>query len=118
MSVFDDYFATITPGQKAELERIRAIVHKTVPDVVEGLSYGMPAYLYKGKGVLSAMVTKKFLSIYPYSGKVADTLKAKLKDYECTPGSIHYSEEKPMPEALIVDILHARMAEIDAKEKK
>jgi uncharacterized protein YdhG (YjbR/CyaY superfamily) len=118
MSSIDDYLTTVTPAEKAELERIRQIVQETVPGTEEGVSYGMPAYMYKGKAFLSAMVNKNFLSIYPFSGKTIDTLQDKLSDFECTSGSIHFSLEKTISEDLLKEIITTRLAEIEQSLKK
>jgi len=115
MSSFDDYFSTISPADRTEFERIRSIIREMVPSVEEGTSYGMPAYMYKGKGVVSTMVTKKFLSLYPFSGKIGDKLGDKLKGFETTPGSIHFSVEHPLSEALLREIVALRLEEIDSK---
>ena len=47
MSSFDDYLATLPDAQKAELERIRELVRRTVPDAEERTSYGMATFKYK-----------------------------------------------------------------------
>lgn len=117
-SPFDEYFAKVTLVQRAEFERIRQIVHAAVPSVVEGISYGMPAYLYRGKGLLSAMATKKHLSLYPFSGKTIDSLRDKLAGYELTSGSIHFLEGHPLSESLIQEIIRTRVQEIDARDSK
>ena len=49
MSVIDDYLVKYSNPEKAELERIRSIVQKTVPDAQEAIIYGMPGYKYKTK---------------------------------------------------------------------
>jgi uncharacterized protein YdhG (YjbR/CyaY superfamily) len=115
MSVFDDYFETITPEEKTEFERIRSIVREMVPTFEEGMSYGMPAYLYKEKAFLGTMAGKKFLSLYPYSGKTLAKLADKLEGYEQTPGSLHFSLEKPLPEELIKEIIETRLKEIEGR---
>ncbi|HEY3413843.1 MAG TPA: DUF1801 domain-containing protein [Armatimonadota bacterium] len=118
MSIIDDYLATVPPAEKAEFQRIRGIVKRLVPSVEEGVSYGMPAYLYNGKPVLSAIANKRFLSIYPFSGKVIDRLKEKLTGFECTSGSVHFTVERPVPEALLEEIIACRLQEIDAPKRK
>jgi hypothetical protein len=37
---FDDYLASLSEPERAELERVRQFVRPTVPDVEEGTSYG------------------------------------------------------------------------------
>lgn len=114
MNPFDEYFASLPPEIRAEFERIRRIVKEVVPTAEEGVSYAMPAYLHNGKAFLSAMATKKHLSLYPFSGKVIDKLRDKLANYELTTGSIHYSESQPFPEELLREIIACRLQEIES----
>lgn len=118
MSIMDDYFSTVTEPNKAEFERIRNIVTTLAPSMEEGTSYGMPAYLYNGKPLLSAVANKRFLSIYPFSGKVIEKLQDKLAAFECTSGSIHFSAERPLPAALLEEIIRCRLQEIDTPKRK
>lgn len=115
MPVIDDYIASVNPEERAEFERISRMVQEAVPSPGQGLSYGMPAYLYRGWPLISFVVTKKFLSIYPFSGKVVELLKDKLSEFETTPGSIHFSVGRPIPDELLREIIAARMREIEAK---
>ena len=110
----DDYIATLTPGQQAVFSDIRRVVKEVAPSTTQGVSYAMPAYIYKGKALLSAMANKKFLSLYPFSGKVIARLEDKLKDFETTSGSIHFSQEHPIPESLLKEIVKARLEEIES----
>jgi len=117
MKSVEAYITSAAPAQGAELTRIRTIVGQVVPSVEEGMSYAMPAYLYKGKALLSVMVTKKHLSLYPFSGKVLESMRPKLTEYEISAGSgsLHFTLEKPLTEGLIKEIITCRMREIDAK---
>lgn len=117
-SPFSEYLSTVPLGKRAAIERVKAIAEKCVPSTAEGVSYGMPALMYKGKPYLSCMATKKGLSIYPFSGKVGDKLAAELKDFEGTPGSIHFTEDHELSEALLEKVIKARLEEIEAKLKK
>jgi len=116
MTAMEEYIASLPPAIRADFERIRSIVHATVPEVEEGVSYAMPAYLYKGKGVLSAIMNKNFLSLYPFSGKTLEALRDRLGAYELTSGSLHFSVDNPVPEGLLKDLITTRLAEIDQKK--
>lgn len=115
MKTVDEYIAGTLPEQRVEFERIGRVVAELVPSVEQGTSYGMAAYMYKGKPLLSFVVAKNFLSLYPFSGKVVDKLGDKLQDFETTTGSIHFSVEHPVPEPLLKEVIALRMQEIDAK---
>jgi len=112
MTRIDEYLETLNPPVRSEMERIREVVRRIVPEAEEGKSYGVPAYLYRGKGLLSAIENKKFLSLYPFSGKVVERLKEELAGFECTSGSIHFTLDHPLPEPLIEALLRERIAEI------
>jgi uncharacterized protein YdhG (YjbR/CyaY superfamily) len=54
VSSFDEYLATVPEPEKAELERIRQVVRRAVPDAEEAMSYGMPAFKYKTRPLLGS----------------------------------------------------------------
>ena len=63
-----EYLSTIDGPDRAALERVYAIAREVVAEAEEGTSYGMAALIYRGKGLIATTRTKKFLSLYPYSG--------------------------------------------------
>ncbi len=112
MSPIDEYLAHLNSEQKAELERIRTTIHATVPEVEEGFSYGMPAFKYKDEYLIWFAAFKDHMSLFPTTTPIRE-LKDKLKDFKLSKGTIQFTLENPMPEALIKEILHVRLAEID-----
>lgn len=112
MSAVDDYLATLDAPRKAELERIRAIVHDAVPDVEEAQSYGMPAFKLKNRPLLAFTARPKHLSLYPFSPAVIDALRDQLADFELSKGTIHFDAEKPISESTLRSIIALRLAEI------
>ena len=117
MGEVDTYLSTVEGADRDALQRVYAIAREVVPEAEEGTSYGMPALLYRGKGLIATVRAKRFLSLYPYSGTVIASALEALSDFETTRGSIHYSAEHQLPEAILRRIVEARRAEIDAKAK-
>lgn len=111
------YLSTIDGADREALERVIAIARDVVPEAREGISYAMPALLYRDKGLLATVRTKKFLSLYPYSGAVVASVLDALSDFQTTTGSIHYSAHHQLPDAIVRRIVEARRAEIDAKAR-
>jgi len=109
----ETYLGTVDSADRAALERVYSVAKDVVPDAVEGTSYGMAALLYRGKGLIATVRAKSFLSLYPYSGAVIAAVSDALGDFETTTGSIHYSAEHQLPEAVLRCIVGARRAEID-----
>lgn len=75
----------------------------------------MPSFLYRGHSLVSFIVRKKHFSLYPFSGKVIEKLKADLTGFAVTTGSIHFTVENTINDNLLHMIVEARMHEIDSK---
>ena len=112
MGTVTDYLAGLKAPNKEVLEGVVAIARELAPGVEEGTSYGMPALLLSGKGLLSVLETKKHLALYPFSGKVLAQVAEELKDFSWSPGTLRFSAEHPVPDALVRRILELRLAEI------
>jgi uncharacterized protein YdhG (YjbR/CyaY superfamily) len=108
------YLSTVDGADRDALQRVYAIAREVVPEAEEGTSYAMAALLYRDKGLIASVRAKKFLSLYPYSGAVIASVLERLSDFETTSGSIHYSAEHQLPDAIVRRIVEARRAEIDA----
>jgi uncharacterized protein YdhG (YjbR/CyaY superfamily) len=116
MQAADDvtrYLEERTPEVRAALARVYDAARRIVPDAVEGRSYDMPALLYRGKGLVSTLETRRFLSIYPFSGKVIATMADDLVEFERTTGSIHYGVDHQLSDAVLTRLVELRRDEID-----
>jgi uncharacterized protein YdhG (YjbR/CyaY superfamily) len=107
------YLADLDPEVRTAIGRVYAVARRTVPEAVEGRSYSMPALHHRGKGLVAVMRAKRFLSIYPFSGKVIAALGADLEGFECTTGAIHFDVGHELPTAVLERLLVLRREEID-----
>jgi uncharacterized protein YdhG (YjbR/CyaY superfamily) len=115
MSEMDDYLDGLAPEQKEALARVRAVVGRVAPDAQEGVSYGMPAYLYSGRPLLGFRAAKKHLSVFPFSPAAVEAVKDRLEGFDLSKGTIRFSADRPVPEDVLADLILARKAEVDAK---
>jgi uncharacterized protein YdhG (YjbR/CyaY superfamily) len=113
VSVIDDYLKNLEPAKRRELERIRGLAKAAVPDAEEAISYGMPTLKRDCKPFLGFDAHKNHIGIYPYSGRVIETLKADLQGYETTKGAIRIPFDKPIPEDTLRKIIDCRLAYSD-----
>lgn len=113
MGQVSEYLSTINGEDRAALERVYAIAREVVPEAEEGTSYGMAALIYRGKGLIAATRTKRFLSLYPYSGAVIASASDALSDFETTRGSVHYSADHQLADTVVRRIVEARRTEIE-----
>jgi uncharacterized protein YdhG (YjbR/CyaY superfamily) len=114
MSAFDEYLATVPEPQRAELERIRQVVRRTVPDAEEGTSYGMPAFKFKNRPLLGLRASKNHLSVFPFSPEAVDAARDELADFDLSKGTIRFTPEKPIPDSALQRLLRERLREIES----
>jgi uncharacterized protein YdhG (YjbR/CyaY superfamily) len=115
MGTVTDYLATLSGPNRDVLERVVAIAREVAPEADEGTSYAMPALMVQGKGLVSALETKKHLALYPFSGKVLAQLAAELEGFDWAKGTLRFSAEHPVSDELVRKIVQLRLAEIQTK---
>lgn len=111
-SAIDDYLDGLPPPQKAAFQRVRDVVVGAEPEVEEGTSYGMPAFLYAGHPLLGFRAAKKHLSVFPFSPAAIDAVKDRLDGFDLAKGTIRFSPERPVPDDVLVDLVRLRRKEI------
>jgi uncharacterized protein YdhG (YjbR/CyaY superfamily) len=97
----DDYISAQPEVLRPKLEQVRAAIRRAVPEVQEGIGYGMPGYKLKGKPLLSFAGFKRHYSLFAASGTFFTSLEKELKDYEQRKGTVHFPLNKPVPVQLI-----------------
>ena len=88
------------------------IAREVVPDAEQGLGYGMPALVYRGKSLLSVMRAKKHFGVYPFSPAAINDIRELLEDVDHAKGTIRFTE--PLPDDTVRALVAARKAQIDA----
>ena len=113
MSRFDEYLASVPEPQKAELERLRQLVRRVVPDVEESESYGMPAFKYKNRPLLEFKASKNHLSVFPFSPETIDAARDALAGFDLSKGTVRFTPDKPIPGPALRQLLRHRLREIE-----
>lgn len=109
---FDEYLASLCAKEQATLQTIRKTIHKIVPNAVEGISYGMQAFLLDGKPFAALAASAQHCSYFPMSGSIVSALTKELKSYDTSKGTVRFAADKPLPTTLIRKLVKARLAEI------
>jgi len=113
-----EYLAAVPEPARSTLNKIRATIRSTVPpEATEGISYGMPAFKYKGALVFFAAFADH-CSFFPGSLAVMAAFKNELKDYPTSKGTIRFPMDKPLSATLVKKIVKARIAENERKKKR
>lgn len=113
MAEVDDYLAGLDEPARTVLAGIYARARAIVADAEQGTSYGMPALRYRGKPLVSAIETKRHLSLFPFSGKVVAAVADDLDGYDLSKGTIRFTAERPLPDDIVTRVVELRRAEID-----
>ena len=112
----DDYLAAVPEPARTTLNKVRAAIKSAVPpSATEDISYGMPAFRYKG-ALLGYAAAANHCGLYPMNPAIIEAFKDDLKNYETSKGTIRFPVDKPLPASLIRKIVKARVAEQDAKK--
>jgi uncharacterized protein YdhG (YjbR/CyaY superfamily) len=105
------YLAKVPEPARTTLQKVRATIRSVVPaEATEGLSYGMPAFRYKGALVAYAAF-KDHCSFFPMQASLLEEMKNELKNYRTSKGTLQFPQDKPLPAALLKKMVKLRVAE-------
>ncbi|PYT25026.1 MAG: hypothetical protein DMG57_26725 [Acidobacteria bacterium] len=114
----DEYLAGVPEPARSTLNKVRATIRSAAPrDATEAISWGMPAFRYKGPLVGFAAFTNH-CSLFPMNSSLIVTFKNELEGFETSKGTIHFPLDKPLPTALTKKLVKARVAENESKKKR
>jgi uncharacterized protein YdhG (YjbR/CyaY superfamily) len=113
----DQYLAGIaSEDARASLARLRAIILDEIPDAQESICYGMP--MYKVHGMVAGFAAfKNHCSFFP--GHTVAEFGEELKDFKTSKGTIQFTQDRPLPEKLVRDMVRRRAEEntVNAEQK-
>lgn len=113
----DQYLARIPEPARGTLEKLRALIRSVAPrEATEAISYGMPAFRYKG-GLVAFAAFNEHCSLFPMNAGLIQTFRNELKDFYTAKGTVRFTVDKPLPAALVRKIVKARVAQNEAKNK-
>jgi uncharacterized protein YdhG (YjbR/CyaY superfamily) len=87
--------------------------HTTAPKAEECISYGVPSYVFNGY-LVGFSAGANHCSFYP-GGRPVEYLKAELRNYDTSKGTIHFQPDKPLPVALVKKLVKIRLEQNAAK---
>lgn len=111
----NDYLKALPVDQRAALEKLRKQILAAAPGAEEHFGYGLPAFKYNGHPMVYMGAAKNHVALY---GSVPVGFKERLKDFTVSKGTIQFTPEKPLPAALVKDIVKAKVAEIEVRWPK
>jgi uncharacterized protein YdhG (YjbR/CyaY superfamily) len=113
-SRIDAYLATLPVDQREALQHLRAQISRLLPDASETISYGMPAFALDGRAIVWFAGWKKHCTIYPLTDSFLKAHAHELEGYGRTKGSLHFTSQQPVPDALVEQLVKDRLADVEA----
>lgn len=110
------YLARVPEPARTTLAKVRAMIRAAAPkEATEQLSYGMPAFRYKGALVAYAAF-KDHCSFFPMQASLTDAMQGDLKGYRTSKGTLQFPLDQPLPAALVKKMVKARVAENERRK--
>jgi uncharacterized protein YdhG (YjbR/CyaY superfamily) len=107
----EEYLAGVPEPARTTLEKMRAMIRAAAPqEATEKISYGMPAFYYKG-GLVAYAAFRDHCSFFPMNGGLVAEFAAELAGYETSKGTIRFARERPLPAGLVKKLVRARVAQ-------
>jgi uncharacterized protein YdhG (YjbR/CyaY superfamily) len=114
MGTIGEYLAGLAPEQRDALQRVVDVAVRAAPDAEEGTSYGMPALRLGGRPLLGITAAAKHLSVFPFSPAVVEAVTTDLEGFSLSKGTIRFTVDRPIPDAVVERLVELRRAELDA----
>jgi uncharacterized protein YdhG (YjbR/CyaY superfamily) len=113
-----EYLERVPEPARSTLNKIRATIRSVVPkETTEGISYGMPAFKYKGS-LVGYAAFPRHCGLYPMSLSVMDAFKDELKSFETSKGTIRFPVDRALPATLVKRLVKARIAENEQRKSR
>lgn len=113
----DQYIAGFSGDVQEKLQTIRELVHDTIPEAVESISYQMPSFKYNGKILVYFAAFKNHIGFYA-TPEANIAFKNELSEYKTTKGTVQLPFDKPIPTELFRKMILYKAMSIENQKRK
>jgi len=99
-TTIDEYITGYPVEVRSILERIRALIRRAEPNVVEQIKYGMPAMVIEGRHTIYFAAWKRHVGVYPVH-KAPSALERDLEEYRSDKDTVKFPFKKPVDWELV-----------------
>ncbi len=113
----DRYLKVLPAEQREALQQLRETIAGIVPNAVEAISYGMPAFKLGGRPLVGFSAAKGHLAFHPMSGTVVAAQGELLDAWSTSKGTVRFQPDHPLTLSVITTLITARMQELGESTK-
>jgi uncharacterized protein YdhG (YjbR/CyaY superfamily) len=106
----DGYLASVPATRRIVLGELRRVIHDAAPGAEEVISYGIPTLRFHGP-LVGFSAAKGHASFHLMSVAVKKAHEAEITPYRSTAATIHFPYGTPLPAALVMKLVRARVTE-------
>jgi len=106
------YVASLDEPKRATVAAILAVIARDFPEATVKLAWNVPQVQIGGKYVFGLAAYKHHVSLSPWSAQVMQDFAPRLAQFETRPGMFHVAVDWPVDDALLRDLVAARLAEL------
>jgi uncharacterized protein YdhG (YjbR/CyaY superfamily) len=113
----DEYLKALPVKVQKTLGQVRKAIKSAAPGGEEIISYGIPAYKFKGHIIIYFAAFKNHCSIYAMGYSIIEEFKSLLKNYDISGTTIHFPLDKPLPPSLVKKLVKARIKQNEERKR-
>ena len=106
--------AALPEDQRAALGALRSTIAAAAPEAIEAISYGTPAFRYRGRPLVSYGAATAHCSFFPMAPEVLDRYRERLAGFDLAKGTVRFTPDRPIPADVVAAIVRDRIAGLDA----
>jgi uncharacterized protein YdhG (YjbR/CyaY superfamily) len=104
----DEYLSALSADKRDALQAVRRTVRSVAPAAEECISYGMPAFRLNGM-LVGFAAHANHCALYAWNATTIAEFTDELKEFDASKGTVRFTPDKPLPEALVRHLVEAKI---------
>jgi uncharacterized protein YdhG (YjbR/CyaY superfamily) len=104
----DEYLAGLSADQREALQALRRTIRAVAPAAEECISYGIPAFKLDGM-LVGFAAHANHCALYAWNATTIADFADELRAFDTSKGTIRFTPDKPLPEALVRHLVEAKV---------